>query len=364
MTPTQPDPTAGRWARIEALFAEAVELPPAERSAYLERVEPDPTLRAEVEALLAAHEAPAAGLLDGPPPWLRGRADPDLPDRIGPYRIERLLGRGGMGRVYLAEHEAADFRRKVAIKLVRRGLDTEDVLRRFRAERRILASLDHPNIARLLDVGATDDGLPYFVMEYVDGVDILEHCRRHALDIPARLALFRDVCAAVHHAHQRLLVHRDLKPGNILVTSAGVPKLLDFGIAKILDPEQTDGHTTRLAERRLTPRYSAPEQLHGERVTTACDVWALGVLLYELLVERHPFGDVGERTQEELTREILERDPPPPSAVAPPERRRAIAGDLDTITMKALRKEPGERYSSVAAFSDDVRRHLEGLPVE
>lgn len=364
MTPTQPDPTAGRWARIEALFAEAVELPPAERSAYLERVEPDPTLRAEVEALLAAHEAPAAGLLDGPPPWLRGRADPDLPDRIGPYRIERLLGRGGMGRVYLAEHEAADFRRKVAIKLVRRGLDTEDVLRRFRAERRILASLDHPNIARLLDVGATDDGLPYLVMEYVDGVDILEHCRRHALDIPARLALFRDVCAAVHHAHQRLLVHRDLKPGNILVTSAGVPKLLDFGIAKILDPEQTDGHTTRLAERRLTPRYAAPEQVRGERVTTACDVWALGVLLYELLVERHPFGDVGERTQEELTREILERDPPPPSAVAPPERRRAIAGDLDTITMKALRKEPGERYASVAAFSDDVRRYLEGLPAE
>src|SRR5690606_3645366 len=189
MKPTQPDPTAGRWARIEALFAEAVELPPAERSAVLERVEPDPTLRAEAGARRAAHEAPATGLLDGPPPWLRGRADPDLPDRIGPYRIERLLGRGGMGRVYLAEHEAADFRRQVAIKLVRRGLDTEDVLRRFRAERRILASLDHPNIARLLDVGATDDGLPYFVMEYVDGVDILEHCRRHALDIPARLAL-------------------------------------------------------------------------------------------------------------------------------------------------------------------------------
>src|SRR5690606_29501368 len=231
--------------------------------------------------------------LDETPPWLRGSPWPGDagpadatgeageeagvggPARIGPYRIERLLGRGGMGRVYLAEHEAADFRRRVALKLVRRGLDTDDVLRRFRAERRILATLDHPNIARLLDVGATADGLPYLVMEYVDGVDILEHCRRHALDVPPRLALFRDVCSAVHHAHQRLLVHRDIKPGNILVTSEGVPKLLDFGIAKILDPEQTGGHTTHLAERRLTPRYSAPEQLRGERVTTACDVWAL-----------------------------------------------------------------------------------------
>jgi len=377
-------PTPERWARIEELFTAAVELPETERSAFLERVEPDTRVRDEVRELLAAHEAPSVGLLDETPPWVRagsaaggttGMVDEpgelpddgiaaDHPERIGPYRIERLIGRGGMGRVYLATHEADDFRRHVAIKLVRRGLDTDDILRRFRAERRILASLDHPNIARLLDVGATPEGLPYLVMEYVDGVDILEHCRRRVLDIPARLALFRDVCAAVHHAHQRLLVHRDLKPGNIFVTSDGVPKLLDFGIAKILDPERTDGYTTRPADRLLTPRYSAPEQLRGERVTTACDIWALGVLLYELLADRHPFGDPAGRMQEEVVREILDRDPAPPSTVSTAAWRRALAGDLDTITLKALRKEPGERYPSVAAFSDDVRRHLEGLPVE
>lgn len=356
-------PTPERWARIEELFTAAVELPETERSAFLERVEPDTRVRDEVRELLAAHEAPSVGLLDETQPWVRagsaaggttGMVDEpgelpddgiaaDHPERIGPYRIERLLGRGGMGRVYLATHEADDFRRHVAIKLVRRGLDTDDILRRFRAERRILASLDHPNIARLLDVGATPEGLPYLVMEYVDGVDILEHCRRRVLDIPARLALFRDVCAAVHHAHQRLLVHRDLKPGNIFVTSDGVPKLLDFGIAKILDPERTDGYTTRPADRLLTPRYSAPEQLRGERVTTACDIWALGVLLYELLADRHPFGDPAGRMQEEVVREILDRDPAPPR---PSLRRRGAAPSPATSTRSPSRRSARNRASA------------------
>ncbi|HEX7117700.1 MAG TPA: serine/threonine-protein kinase [Longimicrobiales bacterium] len=360
------DPSPGDWARIEALFGAAAGLPPDERRALLDREAADPAVRAEVESLLAARERDP-DFLELRPPWLPpspddAAPDPPVPERIGPYRIVRLLGRGGMGRVYLAEHEAAGFRRHVALKLVRRGLDTDDVLRRFHAERRILASLDHPNIARLFDVGATDDGLPYLVMEYVEGTDVLDHCR--TLAVPDRLALFRAICAAVHHAHRSLIVHRDLKPGNILVTADGVPKLLDFGIAKILDPEGGAGHTTRVGERLLTPRYAAPEQLRGERVTTACDVWALGVLLYEMLAGRHPFAGDGADSHEEVRRRILDHEPPPPSALAERPLRRALAGDLDTITLEALRKEPGQRYASVAALADDVRRHLEGLPVE
>jgi len=352
------DPTPELWARIEALFGEAVAMPADERSAFLDRKARDPVIRAEIESLLAAHDNEPSFLERVP--WFDADDDPPMPHRIGQYRLIRLLGSGGMGRVYLAEREASDFRQEVALKLIRRGLDTDDILRRFHAERRILAGLDHPNIARLLDAGATDDGLPYYVMEYVAGTDILEHGRRHGLDVDARLALFRDICSAVQHAHQRLYVHRDLKPGNILVTGAGVPKLLDFGIAKILDPDRAPGHTTVHGERRLTPRYSSPEQLRGEAVTTACDIWALGVLLYEMLADRHPFIEDGQ----DITRRILDRDPPPPSAVAPVARRRAIAGDLDVIVLKALRKEPGERYTSAAALADDVRRCQEGLPVE
>lgn len=372
---------------VEGLFARAVELPPTKRVAFLdESTGGDVAIRRMVERLLTAHDGEPE-FLETPPPWLDAGPDEDdaaepLPERIGEYRILRVLGRGGMGQVYLAERVAPDFRNNVALKVLRRGLDTDDVLRRFRAERQILATLDHPNIARLLDVGATDGGLPYFVMEYVEGTSILEHCDGRRLDLGERLALFRTVCSAVEHAHRRLIVHRDLKPGNIFVTDAGVPKLLDFGIAKILDPESglgAGGATTRAGQRLLTPTYAAPEQLRGEAVTTACDVHSLGVLLYELLVGRHPYADA-ETARGDVARRILEVDPSAPGArlrsdpaavaladarsTTPEALRRALAGDLDTIVLKALRKEPEARYASVAALSADVRHHLEGEPVE
>jgi serine/threonine-protein kinase len=356
--------TPGRWARIEALFAEAEALPPGRRSAFLEREATDPGIRAEVESLLAAHDADPRYLED--PPWLGGAApesDPiAAPDRIGDYRVLRPIGRGGMGQVFLAEREAEAFRRTVAIKIMRRGLDTDDLVRRFRAERQILATLDHPNIARLLDVGATGDGRPYFVMEYVEGRTLLEHCERRELGVRQRVELFQTVCEAVHHAHQSLVVHRDLKPGNILVTDAGVPKLLDFGIAKILDPEREGLATTRAGERLLTPEYSAPEQIEGAAITTATDVYALGVLLYELLAGRHPLAD--RRGDRAMIRGVMEADPPPPSAVAAAARKRALSGDLDTIVGKAMRKEPEARYASALSLAEDLERHRTGRPVE
>lgn len=378
-----------RWARIEELFTGAAELESGARSAFLAAAAGDDVeLRAEVESLLAEHDRDPAFLER--PAWAAA-AYPDprghlaelekMPARIGAYTILGLLGDGGMGRVYLAEREAPGFRQRVALKVMRRGLDTDHLIQRFRNERQILATLNHPNIARLLDVGATDSGLPFFVMEHVEGDSIVDHCDRRRLGLAHRLQLFRTVCATVHHAHQNLVVHRDLKPSNILITDAGVPKLLDFGIAKILDPERSGigSATTRAGERLLTPEYSAPEQVRGDVVTTACDVYALGVLLYELLTGRHPH-EPARRQGPELARRVLETDPPPPSAVVaeglgtaerararsttPDPLRRALAGDLDTIVLTALRREPEERYPSALALADDIRRHLDGLPVE
>ncbi len=370
------------WARVETIFAEALRLPAAQRPRYLaDACGDDAGLRAEVDSLLAAH-ASTPGPLDEPAPWLAAAEDDATDDveSLGPYRIVRLLGRGGMGRVYLARREAPDFQQLVAIKLIRRGLDTEDLLHRFRTERQILARLNHPNIAHLLDVGATATGTPFFVMEYVDGVPILEYCDRAGLPIADRLRLFMTVCAAVQHAHRNLIVHRDLKPGNILVTSDGVPKLLDFGIAKIVDPSHGDDaeQLTRTGLRMLTPDYCAPEQIRGDPITTASDVYALGLLLYELLAGRHAYGR--ERPgRTELERWVLERDPVPPSAAVTegwegrdptatrglpaPQLRRLLRGDLDTVVLEALRKEPEERYSSALALAEDIGRYLEGRPV-
>ena len=375
--------TPETWARIESIFWEALQQSGEEQTRYLDAACGDNVaVRAEVESLLAAREG-TGGMLDAPAPWLDGvRDEPGDEDvaRIGPYRIVRLLGHGGMGRVYLAEREAPQFRQQVAVKLMRRGLDTDDLIARFHTERQILARLNHPNIAHLLDVGAAEAGLPYLVMEYVDGAPILEYCDRACLAIPQRLSLFGTICAAVHHAHRNLIVHRDLKPRNILVTPEGVPKLLDFGIAKILEPG-TDGMLhTRTELRVLTPEYSAPEQVRGDVVTTACDVYALGLLLYELLAGRHAHA-TGRASRSELERAVLNVDPAPPSAsdpaadaaataaiaaarsVAPSQLRRALEGDLDTIVLKALRKEPEERYASALALAEDVERHLIGLPV-
>jgi serine/threonine-protein kinase len=369
------------WERVEEVFARVLASPAHERGRLLDELSAgDAAVRREAEELLA-EQGSDPGLLDAPTAWLfeADVAAEREHDNIGPYVILRTLGRGGMGQVYLAERVAADFRQTVALKVVRRGLDTDDILARFRNERQILARLEHPNIARLLDVGATERGRPYFVMEYVDGVPVREYCDRERLTLAARLRLFQTICAAVQHAHRNLIVHRDIKPQNILVTGEGVPKLLDFGIAKILGSGEGDvtAGVTRTEARVLTPEYSAPEQIRGDPITTACDVYALGMLLYVLLAGRHPYGS--PQTRAELEGLALDVDPSPPSdavshgadadaiaaarAATVAQLRHQLQGDLDTIVLRALRKEPEARYASALSLSDDIERHLTGLPV-
>src|SRR5262245_35089982 len=311
--------------------------------------------------------------------------------RIGPYKLIREIARGGMGAVYLAARADEEYRKQVAIKIVKRGMDTEAIVRRFRKERQILAGLDHPNIARLLDGGTTEDGLPYFVMEYVEGLPLDTYCDTHKLSIAERLQLFRTVCSAVQHAHERGVIHRDLKPANVLVTGSGVPKLLDFGIARVLNPELSPAVLQTTASRPLTPAYASPEQVRGEEITPASDIYSLGVLLYELLTGHRPYR-LRTHTAQELERVICEQEPEKPSTIVscieevlvaddsrevaitpasvsnaraeqPDTLRRRLIGDLDNIVLMALRKEPARRYSSVEKFSVDIRRHLEGLPV-
>ena len=268
-----------------------------------------------------------------------------------------------MGAVYLARRADRQYEKQVAIKLIKRGMDTEAMLRRFRNERQILAGFDHPNIARLLDGDTTEDGLPYFVMEYVEGVPIDEYCDREALDVTARLQLFRQVCAAVSYAHRRAVIHRDLKPSNILVGADGVPKLLDFGIARLLQAgDASESPATMLEQRVMTPEYASPEQLRGEPVTTASDVYSLGVVLYRLLTGQLPYR-LKAQSAEDMARTVGQTEPQRPSAVADATSGRRLRGDLDNIVLMALRKEPERRYPSVEQFSDDIRRHLEARPV-
>lgn len=297
----------------------------------------------------------------------RVAASVPLEGQIGAYRAVRELGRGGMGTVYLGERADAQFQMRVAIKVIKRGMDSEAVLQRFRHERQILACLEHANIARLLDGGTTADGLPYFVMEYVDGQPIDEYCRGHRLSIGDRLDLFRQVCAAVAYAHQNLVVHRDIKPSNILVTSNRAPKLLDFGIAKLLDTDGGDVTVaTELGRQAMTPQYASPEQVRGDRVTTVSDVYALGVLLYELLTGAHPY-DLTHKSADEVRQVVADTEVVKPSVMSAragdQDASRRLAGDLDTIVVTAMRKDPAERYASVALLGEDVRRHIEGLPV-
>ncbi|HEX4629682.1 MAG TPA: serine/threonine-protein kinase [Chthoniobacterales bacterium] len=294
-----------------------------------------------------------------------GLVSPDKGRRIGNYELIRELGRGGMGTVWLARRADRQFEKLVAIKLLKRGTDTDEVLRRFQTERQILARLEHPNIARLLDGGVTDDDLPYFVMEYVDGRPITEFCRDHALTIEERLRLFLKICSALQFAHQNLVVHRDLKPGNILVLPDGEPKLLDFGIAKLLGPDEASLEVTMAEHQRFTPAYASPEQVRGGPITTVSDVYALGTLLYEILTGKnaHLFS-VPHPAPTELFRVVTQEEPPRPSAAATEAPvARHLRGDLDNIILKALRKEPSRRYSGVGAFAADLRRHLENKPV-
>jgi serine/threonine protein kinase/tetratricopeptide (TPR) repeat protein len=348
----------GNWRRLEELFHQAADLPPAERSVLLDQAcAGDTRLRRELESLLAADTAQddllqsaidqAAGeLQESKTSSLIGR-------KLGPYAIIALIGEGGMGTVYRAVRED-DFRMHVAIKVLKRGTETEAALRRLRSERRILAALDHPNIARLLDGGAMDNGLPYLVMDYVQGTPLLDYAA--AFSLHDRLRLFQALCAAVQHAHLKGIVHRDIKPANVLVTREGVPKLLDFGIAKLLDPAAPGATTTGLA-RALTPDYASPEQVRGEPVTAATDVYSLGCVLYELLTGQCPlhFESRAPTAVEEV---VCFREPRKPSAIVP-----QIAADLDNIVLMALRKEPHGRYASAENLSQDIDRFLEHLPV-
>ena len=394
--------TPERWQQIKAVLGGALERPADERAAFIEvECGGDPALRAEVESLIA-RERTGDGVFDSAPQARAGLASAPLAPpssqveadgRIGPYLVVRELGRGGMGAVYLAERADDQYRRRVAIKLIRRGMDTEFVLRRFRNERQILAALDHPNVARLLDGGTTRGGVPYLVMEYVEGVPVDDYCDRHTLNTEERLRLFQQICSAVHFAHQHLVIHRDIKPSNILVTEGGVPKLLDFGIAKLLAPElaaQTIDPTAS-ALRLMTPAYASPEQIRGEPVTTATDVYSLGVLLYELLTGHRPYR-VKRTATHELMQAVLAEEPTRPSAVvalaeevegtdgaarvaltpesvsrarggSPVRLRRRLRGDLDNIVLKALRKDPRRRYPSAQQLSEDIGRHLAGRPV-
>lgn len=369
-------PSGARWERVKELFEAAADLAPPERTGLLVReCGDDEELRREIESLLASDQE-AKTFIEQPAFELPRDLFPASPDEpltgraIGPYRIIREIGRGGLGAVYLAARADDAYDKEVAIKLVRRGLDTEDILRRFRNERQILAQLDHPNIARLIDGGTTSDGLPYFVMEYVKGEPIAAYCEVRRLPVRDRLDLFRRVCAAVTYAHQNLVVHRDLKPSNILVTPEGEPKLLDFGIAKVLGAEEDLLARTSTGRQVLTPEYASPEQVQGEAMTTATDVYSLGILLYELLTGSRPYR-LKTRGPDQIARAITGSAPQRPStAVARADKSKIeirnskiLEGDLDNIVLMALRKEPARRYASVAQFSEDIRRHLEGLPV-
>ena len=381
-----------RFRQIENLFHSALECDPARRSAFLDAAcLSDSALRREVESLLASYEK--EGFTEAPAfaealQILDEREAPSLTgQQIGPYKVIREIGHGGMGTVYLASRADQAFEKQVAIKLIKRGHDTDDVIRRFHAERQILANLEHPNITRLLDGGSTQDGLPYFVMDYIQGEPLDEYCDARKLNLPARLKLFQQICSAVHYAHQNLVVHRDIKAGNILVTPDGIPRLLDFGIAKLLVSDPSSPDPTMTVVRRLTPESASPEQVRGGTITTASDIYSLGVLLYKLLSGRSPYH-LGGRRPEEIERAICEETPERPSVAidrvesinapgaltpqsvsaardtTPEKLRRSLQGDLDNIVLMALRKEPERRYSSVEQLSEDLRRHLEGLPVQ
>lgn len=362
------------------LLNQALDLPDGERGPFLDDAcADDPDLRRELDDLLAVQTPTEDENLLGEPAFDIHAADPRIGHIIGSHRLVRLIDRGGMGAVYLAER--LEFDQPVALKLIRRGLDMDDgLVRRFHNERQILARLDHPHIARLLGGGTTSDRLPYFVMEYVEGQSLDAHCAEQQLPLDERLRLFLDICSAVQYAHQNLVVHRDLKPSNILITAQGDPKLLDFGIAKLLSDDDAERPNTALTvtgQGPMTPRYASPEQIRREPVTTACDVYSLGVLLYELLTGLSPYTYDRQR-DDELARAICDQVPDKPSTAVrrrEPDKepgipleidqlRRRLSGDLDSIVLRALGKTPAERYVSVEQFSADIRRYQQGLPVE
>jgi hypothetical protein len=360
--------TPERWHRIEALFEQAFELPESERNAFLdEACAGDPELHREVATLLTSAPATGASFRDAVAAEARMLASDAVTGqvgrRIGPFRLIALLGEGGMGAVYLAERDDAQFTHQVAIKILAHAVGSPQAIARFRDERQILAALEHPNIVRLLDGGSTEDGLPYLVMEHIEGTTITRYARERELSVRARIALIRRVCAALQYAHQNLVVHRDIKPSNILVDADGAPKVLDFGIAKLLAPVGSFEREarTRTGLAMFTPEYASPEQARGDAVATVTDVYSVSAVLYELVTGQPPHRTSGSAL--EILRVICEVDPQRPSATGPIELRRELAGDLDNIILKALHKEPARRYASMEQFSDDLGRFLDGLPV-
>ncbi|MBV9484066.1 MAG: protein kinase [Acidobacteria bacterium] len=377
------------WEQVKELVNSALDRSPEERESFLRQAcGTDASLLLEVESLLSSYESETSSALPGS--GLTG-AGGFASEKIGPYDVIRQIGSGGMGTVYLAMRSDDAFRKRVAIKVVAPSVDAQDVSRRFQRERQILAALDYPCIARLFDGGTTKAGLPYFVMEYVEGVRIDQYCDRHRLSIAERIKLFRQVCSAVQYVHQNLIVHRDLKPGNILVTADGVPKLLDFGIAKVLKPElfANSADVTRADFQVMTPFYASPEQVRGDPINVSSDVYSLGVILFEILTSRRPYR-LRKNSQHEILTAICNQEPEKPStaisrmqsdfdqernpsetleslakvrATIPQKLQRQLRGELDNIVLKTLRKEPQHRYASVEQFSEDLRRYLEGLPV-
>lgn len=351
-----------RWQRVEELFAKCLELPTTLRNRHLaEACVGDPLLRAEVESLLEHAGKPS--FLETPaveqiaPDALPG-ADEErwIGQRVGAFKVDKLIAAGGMGAVFLAHRDDDAFDQLAAVKIVKPGFDTGGLLARFLQERQTLAALDHPNIAKLLDGGTTSDGRPYLIMEYIDGLPLHKWCEQERPSLGQKIELFDSICAAVQHAHRNLVVHRDLKPMNIMVTHEGVPKLLDFGIAKLLETS-IDGSETLSPLQLLTPEYASPEQIRGEVVTTASDVYSLGVILYELLAQAKPY-EVETRARHEMERIVCEQRVDPPSRHQP-----QLAADLDAITMMCLRKEPERRYEGVGQLAEDLSRFRSQLPV-
>jgi serine/threonine protein kinase/Tfp pilus assembly protein PilF/TolB-like protein len=377
-----------KWEQVKELFSLALERDAAERSEFLRQAcGDDDVLRSEIESLLSSFDGAATFLEDSPAAdLLSTQSRTMVGKRIGAYRILGEIGHGGMAVVYLAERADDQYRKRVAIKMLQPGTNKDEILRRFRNERQALAALDHPSIVRLLDGGSTEEGLPYLIMEYVEGVRIDEYCDTHKLSITKRLQLFCAVCLAVQYAHETLVIHRDLKPSNILITRDGVVRLLDFGIAKVLNPQWSqDGTVTRTDWRPMTPEYASPEQVRGAPVTKATDIYSLGVLLYELLTGHRPHrvgsaieqrGYDEEAEKPSMAVDKVEGKAAPDAttratpqlvadvrAIRPEELPRRLRGDLDTIVMKAIRAEPEERYASAQEFSQDIERHLAGLPI-
>jgi eukaryotic-like serine/threonine-protein kinase len=370
--------TPERWGEIKGVLATVLESDAGERTATLDRLcRGDLDLRREVEALLAFENRADAVLSPIVEPGAAMRVELPPPAAIGPYRVLREIGHGGMGVVYLGERADGQYRKQVAIKLITSGRQDARTERRFRRERQILAQLEHPGIARMLDGGSTEEGQPYFIMEYIEGQGLLEYCDSRHLAVAERIRLFLQVCDAVAYAHRQLIVHRDLKPGNILVTAQGEPKLLDFGLGQVLEADTDAEEITQAGFPMMTPAYASPEQARGEPYTVLSDVYSLGVILYELLAGRRPYK-VPTGSYLELARVISEQEPvalgqaaadaPADSAElrssTPDRLRRSLTGDLERIVGKALAKDARQRYGGVPELADDLVRHLDGRPVK